>query len=58
MIDLPLSQGELAGLTGASREAVGKALHLFRRLGWIATGRRRITVIAMDRLRARARLNR
>ena len=54
LIDLPLSHDELAGLTGASREAVGKALHLLRRLGWIATARRRITVIEIDRLRARA----
>jgi CRP-like cAMP-binding protein len=54
LIDIPLSQDELAGLTGTSREAVGKALHLFRRLGWIDTARRRVTVIALDRLRARA----
>jgi len=53
-IDLALTQGDLAGLTGASREAVGKALHLFRRHGWIATGRRSLTVIDLDSLRSRA----
>jgi CRP-like cAMP-binding protein len=53
-IDLPLSQDELAGLTGASREAVSKALRLFRSRGWITTGRRCITVIDLDSLRSRA----
>jgi CRP/FNR family transcriptional regulator, cyclic AMP receptor protein len=54
LVDLPLSQDELAGLTGASREAVGKALHLFRSRGWISTARRRITVSDLDGLRSRA----
>jgi CRP/FNR family transcriptional regulator, cyclic AMP receptor protein len=53
-IDVPLTQDELAGLTGASREAVGKALSLFRRRGWIVTGRRSITVASVDGLRSRA----
>jgi len=53
-IDVPLTQDELAGLTGASREAVGKALSLFRRRGWIVTGRRSITVISVEGLRSRA----
>jgi CRP/FNR family transcriptional regulator, cyclic AMP receptor protein len=53
-VDIPLSQDELAGLTGASREAVGKALQLFRRRGWIATARRSIAVLDLDRLRSRA----
>jgi CRP-like cAMP-binding protein len=54
LVDLPLSQDELAGLTGASREAVGKALHLFRSRGWIRTARRCITVSDLDGLRSRA----
>src|SRR6267142_1955181 len=36
-ITLPLSQEELAGWTGSSREAVGKALHALRGLGWVRT---------------------
>ncbi len=53
-IDLPLTQDELAGLSGSSREAVGKALHLFRRRGWITTGRRSMAISNLDALRARA----
>ena len=40
-ITLPISQEELAGWTGASREAVTKALRTLRDLGWIETGRAR-----------------
>ena len=32
---LPMTQEDLAGLVGASRERVNKALSLFTRLGWI-----------------------
>jgi CRP-like cAMP-binding protein len=53
-ITLPLSQDELAGWTGSSREAVGKALHLLRELGWVETARRRVTVLDLDALRRRA----
>ena len=53
-ISLSLTQDELAGWTGASREAVSKALREFRDRGWIATGRRAITVLDVDALRARA----
>ena len=53
-ITLPLSQDELAGWTGSSREAVGKALHTLRDLGWVETGRRRITVLDLEALRRRA----
>jgi CRP-like cAMP-binding protein len=50
-IGLPISQEELAAWTSASREAVGKSLHLLRELGWIRTDRRRITVRDADALR-------
>jgi CRP-like cAMP-binding protein len=53
-VDIPLSQEELAGLTGASREAVGKALQLFRQRGWIRTGRRTITILDVEGIRSRA----
>jgi CRP-like cAMP-binding protein len=53
-ITLPLSQEELAGWTGSSRVAVGKALHALRGLGWVRTERRRITVLDMEPLRRRS----
>jgi CRP-like cAMP-binding protein len=53
-ITLPLSQQELAGWTGASREAVSKALHQLRARGSIETARRGITVLDIAALRRRA----
>jgi CRP-like cAMP-binding protein len=53
-IDLALSQEELASWAGASREAVSRALRLFRERGWISTRRRAITVLDLGALRARA----
>lgn len=50
-ITLPLTQDELAGLTGSSREAIAKALHLLRELGWVATERRSLTVRDLEALR-------
>ncbi|MEU7748338.1 Crp/Fnr family transcriptional regulator [Nonomuraea sp. NPDC049158] len=54
-VALPLSQDELAGWTGASREAVSKALRLLRDRGLIETGRRRVVIHDLDGLRKRAR---
>ena len=51
VLDVPLSQEELAGWTGASREAVNKALQVLRSLHMIETGRRRFTVLDADGLR-------
>jgi CRP/FNR family cyclic AMP-dependent transcriptional regulator len=53
-ITLPLTQEELAGWCGASREAVSKALTTIRNLGWIETGRRTIVVTDIDALRTYA----
>jgi len=53
-IALPLSQEELASWTGASREAVSKALQLLRSVHIVATGRKHITVLDPDALRRRA----
>jgi CRP-like cAMP-binding protein len=53
-ISLSLTQDELAGWTGASREAVSKALREFRDRGWVTTGRRQIIVLDVDALRARS----
>jgi CRP/FNR family cyclic AMP-dependent transcriptional regulator len=51
VLDVPLSQEELAGWTGASREAVNKALQVLRSLHMIETGRRRFTVRDAEGLR-------
>jgi CRP-like cAMP-binding protein len=53
-IDLPITQEELAGWTGCSREAVSKALQGMRSLGWLETGRRTILVRDRDALCMRA----
>lgn len=54
VIDLRLSQEELAGWTGSSREAVAKALHTLRELRLIVTERRRITVLDLEGLSRQA----
>jgi len=52
-IELSLTQDELASWTGATRETVSRALRLMRRLGWIATNHRSITVVDTEALRKR-----
>ena len=54
-IELAITQEDLAGWTGSSREAVSKALQQLRSLDIVATGRRRITVLDPAALRQRAR---
>jgi CRP/FNR family cyclic AMP-dependent transcriptional regulator len=49
-ITLPISQEELAGWAGASREAITKALHDLRAVGLIETHRRHITVLDPEQL--------
>ena len=51
-IELPLSQEELAGATGASIESVGRALQTMRALKCIETRRREIRVLDRDALEA------
>lgn len=51
---LPLTQEELAGWVGASREAVSKALRALRERGWIETHRRGVTVLNRNALRLHA----
>lgn len=53
-IDLPLSQDELAGMAGASLEAVAKALGAMRLQGLLITKRRRITILDLEGMRKRA----
>jgi CRP/FNR family transcriptional regulator, cyclic AMP receptor protein len=52
-IELTLTQDELASWTGATRETVSRSLRLMRRVGWIATDHRTITVLDPDGLRRR-----
>jgi len=52
---LPVTQEELAGMVGASRERVNKAIASFVRLGWIDQHERHYRIIQRDRLQLRAR---
>ncbi|MCC6338444.1 MAG: Crp/Fnr family transcriptional regulator [Acidimicrobiia bacterium] len=53
---IPLTQEELAGLVGASRERVNKAIALFTRLGWLETlGRGRYRILDRESMTFRAR---
>jgi len=52
---LPVTQEELAGLVGASRERVNKALASFIRLGWVSQQDRRYRITDWEQLRRRAR---
>jgi len=49
-----VSQEELAGMCGASREAVGRVLRQFRDDGLVQTDRRRILITDLEALRDRA----
>jgi CRP/FNR family cyclic AMP-dependent transcriptional regulator len=52
---LPITQEELAGLVGASRERVNKALAAFIRLGWLEQTDRRYRIRDRIQLSRRAR---
>jgi CRP-like cAMP-binding protein len=52
---LPITQEELAGMVGASRERVNKAIASFIRLGWIDQHERHYTILKRDALELRAR---
>ena len=51
MVDVFLSQEELAAWTAASREAVNRALHQLRAVGCLRSERRRMVVTDLDALR-------
>jgi CRP-like cAMP-binding protein len=51
---LPITQEELAGMVGASRERVNKAISQFVRLGWLAQADRRYTIVDRTQLTRRA----
>ena len=52
---LPITQEELAGMVGASRERVNKAIASFVRLGWIDQSERRYRILDRAQLTHRAR---
>ena len=52
---LPITQEELAGMVGASRERVNKAIASFVKLGWIEQSDRRYRITNRDQLELRAR---
>ena len=52
---LPVTQEELAGMVGASRERVNKAIASFIRLGWIEQIDRRYRITNREQLTRRAR---
>lgn len=52
---LPITQEELAGLVGASRERVNKSIAAFIRLGWIEQLDRRYRILDRERLAQRSR---
>ncbi len=52
---LPVTQEELAGMVGASRERVNKAIASFIRLGWIEQHDRRYRILKRDSLSLRSR---
>jgi CRP-like cAMP-binding protein len=52
---LPITQEELAGMVGASRERVNKAIASFVRLGWIDQSERRYRILDRQQLTRRAR---
>ncbi|TMM14365.1 MAG: winged helix-turn-helix domain-containing protein [Actinobacteria bacterium] len=51
---LPVTQEELAGLVGASRERVNKALAAFLRLGWLEQADRQYRIVDRDQMTRRA----
>lgn len=52
---LPITQEELAGMVGASRERVNKAIASFVKLGWIEQSDRRYRITNRPQLELRAR---
>jgi CRP/FNR family transcriptional regulator, cyclic AMP receptor protein len=52
---LPITQEELAGMVGASRERVNKAIASFIRLGWLDQQDRRYKIMKRDRMELRSR---
>ena len=56
LIDLELTQTDLARMVGGSRQSVNQILRSFERRGFLALGSRRVTVKRLGELRKRAGL--
>ncbi len=54
VVEMPISQEELASWAAASRESTARALRTLRELGLIETRRKRMVVLDADRLRQHA----
>jgi CRP/FNR family transcriptional regulator, cyclic AMP receptor protein len=54
VVDIGLTQTELAEMVGGTRQSLNQALHAFERRGWIALEGRQITVLDHQALRRRA----
>ena len=52
--ELPVTQEELAGMVGASRERVNKAISSFLRLGWLTQEDGRYTITNRPQLEIRS----
>ena len=52
---LPITQEELSGMVGASRERVNKAISAFIRLGWLTQTDRRYTITNRKQMEIRSR---
>ena len=52
---LPITQEELAGMVGASRERVNKAIASFVKLGWLEQNERRYVITNREQLSIRSR---
>jgi len=52
---IPLTQNELAAMTGLSREAVVKGLRAMRALGWLELRARELTVLDEEAMRTRTK---
>ena len=53
--ELPITQEELAGMVGASRERVNKAIASFIKLGWLSQTERTYNITNRHELEIRAR---
>lgn len=56
VVDLALSQGELAEMVGVSRQSLNQALHKLAERAWITLDGRHVTVTDLEGLRRRAGL--
>lgn len=54
VLDLALTQSDLAEMVGGSRQSLNQTLHAFERRGWLELGRKEIVVLDADALRRRA----